>query len=358
VQYTRNPDGLAGALETARDDRGRYRWQQRVISEEVNHMLFQDVIAAGAWTSWMASHPPISERIARLRRLPRSRRHTEHEAEGAVMATPGMASGLTGEAGAPNALTFAAMAPRAGSQAISWEPLAPPEELLACSRELLPATGLVVACLLSSTAAVRASQLESLRATMDATVVREAIARYGSVQRLRPTQCLALMTHCFGTLRQLSISQRRSLLTMIEQLRWADHRVEPMEFALGALAWVTVVEVPTKGVGANPYRAASTLLHYLAITGSPADPHMAVGALLAGHAAMGMTPRRDTLEEVRQAVDMATVDQALSVLRGSSASARMAFLNACEAVASFDGTLTEQERVVVRCFELVLAVQQ
>jgi tellurite resistance protein len=85
---------------------------------------------------------------------------------------------------------------------------------------------------------------------------------------------------------------------------------------------------------------------------------MAVGALLAGHAAMGMTPRRDTLEEVRQAVDMATVDQALSVLRGSSASARMAFLNACEAVASFDGTLTEQERVVVRCFELVLAVQQ
>jgi heat shock protein HtpX len=62
---TRNPEGLARALEKLRDFRG----PPLKISDGVAHMLFTNPRASRNATGPFATHPPIQERIDRLRRM-------------------------------------------------------------------------------------------------------------------------------------------------------------------------------------------------------------------------------------------------------------------------------------------------
>jgi len=62
---TRNPEGLARALEKIRD----YRGPQLEVSEGVRHMFFVNPLAGQNAVDLMATHPPIQERIDRLRRM-------------------------------------------------------------------------------------------------------------------------------------------------------------------------------------------------------------------------------------------------------------------------------------------------
>jgi len=62
---TRNPAGLARALERLRDDPA----PPLRVSEGVRHLFFHDPRGRVAAHGWTATHPPIDERIARLRRM-------------------------------------------------------------------------------------------------------------------------------------------------------------------------------------------------------------------------------------------------------------------------------------------------
>jgi heat shock protein HtpX len=62
---TRNPDGLASALAKLRD----YRGAPMQVSEGVQHMYFTNPVAKLNALSWLATHPPIDDRISRLRRM-------------------------------------------------------------------------------------------------------------------------------------------------------------------------------------------------------------------------------------------------------------------------------------------------
>ncbi len=62
---TRNPEGLARALEKIRD----YRGQPLEVSEGVRHMFFVNPLRGQNNVDLMATHPPIEERINRLRRM-------------------------------------------------------------------------------------------------------------------------------------------------------------------------------------------------------------------------------------------------------------------------------------------------
>jgi heat shock protein HtpX len=62
---TRNPDGLASALAKLRD----YRGTPMKVSEGVQHMYFTNPVAKLNALTWMATHPPIDDRISRLRRM-------------------------------------------------------------------------------------------------------------------------------------------------------------------------------------------------------------------------------------------------------------------------------------------------
>jgi heat shock protein HtpX len=62
---TRNPEGLASALEKLRD----YKGQALEVSESVQHMFFTNPVKKFNAQGLFATHPPLEERIDRLRRL-------------------------------------------------------------------------------------------------------------------------------------------------------------------------------------------------------------------------------------------------------------------------------------------------
>lgn len=62
---TRNPEGLASALEKLRDFRGA----PLEVSEGVRHMFIVNPLAKRNAVGWWATHPPIDDRIDRLRRM-------------------------------------------------------------------------------------------------------------------------------------------------------------------------------------------------------------------------------------------------------------------------------------------------
>ena len=62
---TRNPEGLARALEKLRD----YPGEPLKVSEGVQHMFFTNPVAQLNARGLLATHPPIQERIERLRRM-------------------------------------------------------------------------------------------------------------------------------------------------------------------------------------------------------------------------------------------------------------------------------------------------
>jgi heat shock protein HtpX len=62
---TRNPEGLARALEKL----GSYKGEPLNVSEGVRHLFFVNPLARFNARALFATHPPIEERIARLRRM-------------------------------------------------------------------------------------------------------------------------------------------------------------------------------------------------------------------------------------------------------------------------------------------------
>ncbi|WP_228014403.1 M48 family metallopeptidase [Fortiea sp. LEGE XX443] len=64
VQFTRNPDGIAGVLEKLQS------MDSRLIApgaEAVSHMFFGNALNPSFWEDILATHPPLVERIRRVR---------------------------------------------------------------------------------------------------------------------------------------------------------------------------------------------------------------------------------------------------------------------------------------------------
>lgn len=249
VQYTRNPQGIAGALKKIG---GHYAGSTLNApgANEFSHMYFGSSGSAGL-TSLLATHPPLEERIKRVDPgwkgdLPQPERTTQADIsqEEAQPAGSGdmKASALAAMAMAASSVnahqasqhSMAAMGdPDAAHLAYARNLLqALDEQLLAAAHEPFSARALIYGLLLSDDAQIREQQLTELeqQAHPDtyAMLKRHLNALISLDARLR----LPLTDLALPALKQLTADQYKTFKTCMDLLIRADNKLSLFEWSL------------------------------------------------------------------------------------------------------------------------------
>jgi Zn-dependent protease with chaperone function len=268
VQFTRQTDGIAGALKKigALAEGSRFAGRD---AEEVAHMLFGDGVG---YSVLFATHPPLAERIRRLDPVfredelktiaaawSRPLRVGSGDLERADVSIAGFAPAdasatVPRERGAalPDArseieLTPQAVARQVGSPGDDDRAIARtlrtsiPEPLREAARQPERAVPLVLALLLNAEADVRERQLALVASRYDAGT-REIVRAFGALLAgLHPMQRLPLAALAFPVLRRRPRPQLDVFVEMLRRLIDADRRVTLQEYCLARLIDLQVV---------------------------------------------------------------------------------------------------------------------
>ena len=268
VQFTRQTDGIAGALKKI----GGLAGGSRLASgngEEVAHMLFGDGVG---YSALFATHPAVVDRIRRLQpafdpaefaavaadwEQPRR----VGEAGGDDVSLAGFAPARRGRGAAPD--ESAAVLPRADAQiaisagqvvdqvghpdtadfhAASTLNLTIPPVLAAAAAAHDRAMALVYALLVDRDERVRDRQRELIAHYHDAGTVALVDDLVGHVAQLHPMQRLPLAALAFPALRRRPRPQLEVFVIALRQLIDADGRVGLDEYCLARLVGVLVVD--------------------------------------------------------------------------------------------------------------------
>ncbi|MEM9302006.1 MAG: M48 family metalloprotease [Pseudomonadota bacterium] len=253
VQFTRNPDGIAGALKKiAASTQGSVL--EEADATEVSHMLFAD----GLKRSWFATHPSIEDRIraidpnfqaSELREL-RARMALGPGHVSAKPPAPPGAAAFTGESGSATEIEATPDAITAGIGNPSWGHVAYAEALLDrldsglvdAAHDLRRAVDLVFALGLSPSAPVRERQLTLIERHMGRSHRERTEALVGSVDGIDPLHRLPLVELAFPALKRRPDGAVRIYIEVLEKLIHSDGDVDVFEFALARLVRVYLVE--------------------------------------------------------------------------------------------------------------------
>lgn len=309
VQFTRQTQGLAGALKKIGGLAEGSRLGDRAGAEEVSHMLFGEGLG---FSRWFATHPPLVERIQRLE--PSFRAEQLQRLRGNWFASPpdGLAEDRTLGLSTRDAPTVDALLPDAGRR-LQVEPcqvaaqVATPADddyrqalklagslssglrALAADRDAVQP--LLLALLLDATPAVAMVQRQAVEAQLGAEMAaRMQHLGEGPLRDLHAALRLPLAAVAFPVLRQLPRPQLRAFMGCIDALTHADGRISLFEYCLSRLLQVQVQAAldpsrhqhfgrrKTTGVR----QEFSTLLAVVARAGNPGNEAAARRAYLAG----------------------------------------------------------------------------
>ncbi len=241
VQFTRNPEGIAGALKRI----GAAVFGSKLISPcaaEASHMYF----AEGVW-GWFATHPPLEERIRRLDPQWDGEFPPTSPEDAVVGLETEAAAGLVGGVTRDEELAGAELVPAQVVQHAAEQVASPTEvhreyvhELVAAmpravveaAHEPYGARALIYASLLDRDADIRANQLRALEQTADADVFELTLQLTKPVSQLDVRARLPLVDMTLPALRALSTSQYGEFMESFDDLVRADRRLALFEWAL------------------------------------------------------------------------------------------------------------------------------
>ena len=268
VQFTRQTDGIAGALKKI----GGLSEGSKLTShdgEEVAHMLFGDGIG---YSALFATHPALVDRIKRLqprfdpaefaeiaadwsqpRRVGESddpeaslagfapaRRSSKQASEARSGVLPGASAemrlsavAVAEQVGHPDSGDYRAAA--ALSQAI-------PAALGAAAHGREQSVSVVFALLLNADDAVRRRQLDLIGHYYDAGTAAEVEALAAQTAALHPMQRLPLAAMAFPALRRHPRPKLQVFVIVLKQLIKADGRVSLQEYCLAKLVGIQVID--------------------------------------------------------------------------------------------------------------------
>ena len=309
VQYTRNPDGLAGALDQIRASGALIAGRR---AEDFSHMFFGESVHLGLF-GLFDTHPPIDERIERIRpgfepAAYRGTRAVEAPEPGGLVA--GLAAGIAPREGRRPGDIQAAWGRSAGESAQLVGSLnAPtvdyaarllaslPAELRSSLREPDGACAALVALLLAPTEDVMQGQIAALEAAGLGALSARARSLYPHTRRLGPVFQLPVVDLALPAIKAAPEGVRLELLAGFRAVIEADRRVSLHEFVMLTLVRNQVAPGRKSSPGSRKLAElkgeVATLLLLVAHAGTRTDAagerrDAIQAALAAGFAEMGI----------------------------------------------------------------------
>lgn len=236
VQFTRNPDGIAGALMRIGGFEAGSRLENS-NSEELSHAFFAEGVKF-AFAGLMSTHPPVSERIKRINPRWDGAFITAQAPEEETVAEQAQDERLAGFAGSVSSVASAATIvegignPGAEQLAMARDVLSRiPAVLLEAVREPYSCRAVVYLVLLDRDQEIRAQQIEQLEASADLFVFSRFRELLGHADHIEADMRLPLLEMAMPRLQMLSSEQREKFLANLDVLIEADQKVGLSEWA-------------------------------------------------------------------------------------------------------------------------------
>lgn len=356
VQFTRNPDGIAGALKKI----GGYVMGSRLETpraEEASHLFFANGLTS-LFGNLMATHPPLGERIRCIDpafdgAYPKVTKGPEASAEAkpraragaAAMADYTMRSGeLVSRVGTPQAehLSYA-------SDLIA----SLPSGLREAMREPSRARAVVYCLLLNKETEPRLKQLEYLEKNADAFVNEEIRRMLPVIERVTGTSRLALIDMALPALRHLSDAQYRDFRQSVQQLAEADMKTSLFEY--------TLQRILLRRLDPLHFKTKLPVIQYYDLR--PLLPQC--GILLSVLAYAGSDSMKEAVHSFDKGIErlrpgailtpsplekcsLLAIDEALNALAAASPMLKKRVLDASAECVAYDGRVTEDEAELLR----------
>lgn len=335
VQYTRNPEGLAGALAKIAKFSSRLESPR---AEEASHMFFGNGIG-DSWMALFATHPPIEERIAEI--AP----GFDIAAAKARAPVPAPTPKKQDRIGGRLAESLLPGQPRV-AEAVALLAGLPDGAKSAC-RELHGACALVYSLLLSEEEKMREHQI----ALIDADDAFRAVilGHYDQRAGLNSAQRLGLVDIAIPTLRHLSHEQYGVFRSNVKKLVEADGQIHLFEYTLQKILVRHLDLYFSNSTGSTvAYRSlvpllpeVGVLLSALASVDPGSDEHRDE-AFRSGVSELLIKPSAFPLERMKQ-LELLAFDAALDKVALAAPDVKRTILTACGAVVMHDGAVNNEE---------------
>ena len=363
VQFTRNPDGIAGALKKI----GCPNVGSNVSNEhaaEASHLFFGNVSSLFSFGNIFATHPDLTTRIRRIdprfdgkfpariepinfleeRSAARKEPGTERSA------VPGPLLGLLDKLGEPTASQVVVAAALLESL---------PPDVADGAREPLSAKAMVYAILLDADGAIRQKQFSAIAEKEPGSVVALTQRTFQRIQGVSESARIPLLQRVTATLKLLSAAQYKQFSAVVDALVAADDKMSLFEYTLKA---VLLRDLDIYFGLAKPLTVQHTTLHsvrqpiaavlsYLAYAGHDNTADMQ-SAYVAAMKTLGlsdpMLPNADCTVPL--------FDQSLRIMAQTAPALKKQLFSAIMTCIEHDGKITVTEGELVRAIAAMLAV--
>jgi len=366
VQFTRNPEGLAGALKKVGSSGSRI---DDPNAEDASHFFFANGLTESVF-SWMSTHPPLEERIRELdphwdgKFIPVH--PVRNEAAAAQAKLPPVPPGqdalqhlgnlVTAQA-FPAAIASAAILSHVGTTSARHLDYAADimskmnESLTDAAHSTMSAVALVYALLLSPDETVRQSQLGQLQA--NPIIAHETERLFAITQTLESRARLPLLTLSITALRNLSAAQYAQFTKDIRAIIALNGQTDLFAYALQKIVLRRLdphFNPPPNRV--PQYYALKPLLPDCAVLLSAVACSGQVASADIQNAFNLGAKQLDDPDHVLQldttAYDLTKIDAALDRLNQGAPQIKKAVLNACAETVAADGVIQENEAELLR----------
>lgn len=350
VQYTRNPDGIGGALRKIGGMKGGSNIKNG-HSSEFSHMFFAKGLRSGL-NSVFSTHPPLEKRIGTIGPSEEagSKEPSFQEEEGSTrkeeegtdeFLQPEFILAAVGSFGKKDIAYAQGLLRRI------------PNEVREAVHEPLRAEAICYGILLHQEEALKDEQLAIIREKAGKELASEVERLHSSLRSIEREWVLPLIDMALPALKQMSERQYGGFKESVRQLIEADEKVSIFEYALEKILIhnldASILEKPDPKVR---YKRSSILVREMELLLS------ALAHRSTEHPEEAWQAGIDALAEVDGPTDMSLIpkdqlrfqdlDRALDALAEASGAVRKEFITAAVKVAYADGRLDREEMELMR----------